>query len=86
MIIDMREHTTWGDFIETCPDPHRPPNTGHISVVGWLKNKPSAGDILLVPHPDGGVGRFKLTDIRTYPDPPDMFTARGKFKRWEEKP
>jgi len=72
----MTDHRTFGDYIGW--DVQRKSIQGHCLGL-------EDGDFLIVPEPvhQDGVGIYKLSKVRYYTDPHDMFHADAKFIRIE---
>jgi len=72
-ILKMWEHKSWGNNLQFCKWEHP---TG--SVVGWLCNKPEAGDELLARF-ERGVAALRFVNVKPCGDPPDMFFADVEY-------
>jgi len=67
-IINMWEHTSWGDNIYFF-------NWEKRHLVGWMTPIPNIGDEIRCKMKSGKVARFKIIKVEPQKDPKDMFFA-----------
>lgn len=67
----MRKHRGWGDSISWM-------SVDDSRIYGFLSQRPRKGDFILAPMESGKVGKFKIVELETKSDPPDMFFATVK--------
>lgn len=70
-IINMWEHTTWGNNIEFFDWESR-------KIVGWLGSKPNKGDEIRSKMQSGKIARFEVKEVENCSNPDDMFFATVK--------
>ena len=91
-VFREENHKSWGNNIEWFTDPHDV-TVGRIrkrtitvgKVVGWLRTKPKAGDLLSCPMQSGRTALFEFTDVEPQYNVPDMFFADVEFRKYEDE-
>jgi hypothetical protein len=73
----MEQHQGWGDRIGWFNYPTR--------IEGHLQDRPKVGDRVTCQMKSGKVGVFRVTEVKTFTDPPDQFFATVKPLGYEDE-
>ena len=69
IVWDLAAHRAWGDSMSWS-------NFAEREVSGHMTPTPRVGDEIRSPLvPSQRTGRFRVIQVQTYPDPPDLFHA-----------
>ena len=77
-IIDMNEHSYWGDSIYFS-------NLEARRITGHMPNRPVVGDVLVVIEDGKRRAGYIVVKMEYMSDPPDMFFGNVSFIGYEER-